>query len=338
MNNGSPVASVQNRRLRAFPTNIRFKRRRAVSSQAPWGSQLLKQFGKTSTRDPRRRRNLMNPSLASFMLKRTPSSIINPETSMSPPTAAPTFTLNTGAKIPAVGLGTWQSDPGQVATAVEHAIKSGYRHIDCAFVYGNENEVGEGIKKALDAGVCKREDLFVTSKLWCTYHRKPEQGLDESLKGLQLQYVDLYLMHWPVPMNPNGNHPLFPKHEDGSRDLDKGWSYVQTYKEMEKLLKTGKTKAIGVSNFSKKYLEELLPQVEVVPAANQIENHPYLPQEEIAEICREKGILIEAYSPLGSTGSPLFEEDGVKEVAKKHNVGPGTVLISWQGMCALTGF
>ncbi|KAK5711369.1 hypothetical protein LTR17_018436 [Elasticomyces elasticus] len=241
-----------------------------------------------------------------------------------------TYTLNTGAKIPAVGLGTWQSEKGQVATAVEQALKAGYRHIDAAFVYGNEQEVGEGLKKAFESGVCKREDVFVTSKLWCTYHRRPEECLDEGLKRLQLDYVDLYLMHWPVPMNQDGNHPLFPKHPDGSRDLDKEWSHLKTWKEMEKLLKSGKTKAIGVSNYSKRYLEELLPQCEVVPAANQIENHPYLPQQEIVDFCKEKGILIEAYSPLGSTGSPLFNEDGVKEVAKKHDVGPGTVLISWQ--------
>lgn len=139
-------------------------------------------------------------------------------------------------------------------------------------------------------------------------------------------------MHWPVPMNPNGNHPMIPKLEDGSRDLDmKEWSHVKTYKEMEKLLKTGKTKAIGVSNYSVKFLEELLPHVEVTPAANQIENHPYCPQQDIVDFCKSKGILVEAYSPLGSTGSPLFQEEGVQEVAKKHNVGPGTILISYQG-------
>lgn len=241
-----------------------------------------------------------------------------------------TFTLNTGAKIPAVGLGTWQSEKGQVATAVAHALKSGYRHIDAAFVYGNENEVGQGLKEAFDSGI-KREDVFVTSKLWCTYHRKPEECLDEGLKRLGLDYVDLYLMHWPVPMNPNGNDPLFPKHPDGSRDLDTEWKHWDTWKEMEKLLKTGKTKAIGVSNYSKRYLEQLLPHCTVVPAANQIENHPLLPQQEIADFCKEKGILIEAYSPLGSTGSPLFKEEAVTDIAKKHNVGAGTVLISYQG-------
>lgn len=133
-------------------------------------------------------------------------------------------------------------------------------------------------------------------------------------------------------MNPKGNHPLFPKHPDGSRDLDTEWKHWDTWKEMEKLPKTGKAKAIGVSNYSVRYLEQLLPHCSVVPAANQIENHPYLPQQEISDFCKEKGILVEAYSPLGSTGSPLFKEEAVEEVAKKHSVGPGTVLISYQGM------
>ena len=136
----------------------------------------------------------MNPQLANWMLARTPEHIKHPEIMTEQ-----YFTLNTGAQIPAVGLGTWQSDPGLVKDAVAHALKVGYKHIDAAFVYGNENEVGDGIKEALDSGV-KREDIFVTSKLWNTYHRKPEECLDEGLKRLGLDYVDLYLMHWPVPM------------------------------------------------------------------------------------------------------------------------------------------
>lgn len=272
----------------------------------------------------------MNPSLANFMLARTPEHIKNPEgdANMSVNTH---FKLNTGASIPAVGLGTWQSGPGEVAAAVEHALKSGYTHIDAAYVYGNEKEVGEGLKKAFESGV-KREDVFVTSKLWCTFHRDPIKCLNETLERLGLEYIDLWLMHWPVPMNPNGNHPLFPKHEDGSRDLDTEWSYIDTYKKMEEVLKTGKTKAIGVSNFSVPYLEKLLKEPNItVPAANQIENHPYLPQQEIVDFCQSKGIQVQAYSPLGSSGSPLFQEEGVKKVAEKHNVGPGTVLISYQG-------
>ncbi|KAI7554871.1 Aldo/keto reductase [Hortaea werneckii] len=241
-----------------------------------------------------------------------------------------TLKLNTGSSIPVVGLGTWQSGPGEVRNAVYHALKCGYKHIDAAFVYGNEEEVGDGIRRALEDHVITREELFVTSKLWCTYHRNPQKCLDEGLEKLGLDYVDLYLMHWPVPMNPNGNHPLFPKHTDGTRDLDTTWSHVQTYKEMEKLLATGKAKAIGVSNYSVKYLEELLPKVDVVPAVNQIENHPLLPQQDIVDYCHWKGIVVEAFSPLGSTDSPLFSEDIVLEIAAKYGIGAGSVLISYQ--------
>jgi glycerol 2-dehydrogenase (NADP+) len=144
----------------------------------------------------------MNPSLAKFILRRTPASITDPELTMNTP-----LPLNTGATIPALGLGTWQSAPGQVKTAVLHALKSGYRHIDCAYMYDNEDEVGEALQEAFKAGIVKREDVFVTTKLWCTYHSRVEQACDMSLKSLQLDYVDLYLMHWPVPMNPNGTAP-----------------------------------------------------------------------------------------------------------------------------------
>ncbi|KAF4215324.1 hypothetical protein CNMCM8980_006773 [Aspergillus fumigatiaffinis] len=239
------------------------------------------------------------------------------------------FKLNTGAEIPALGLGTWQSKPGEVERAVSHAISVGYRHIDTAYCYQNETEVGNGIKEALQSGKVKREDLFVTTKLWCTYHTRVEEALDKSLKNLGLDYVDLYLMHWPLAMNPEGNHELFPKHPDGSRDIVHSHSHVTTWKSMEKLLATGKTKAIGVSNYSKRYLEQLLPEVTVVPAVNQIENHPSLPQQEIVDFCKEKGIHITAYSPLGSTGSPLFTAEPIVAVAKKRGVSPASVLLSW---------
>lgn len=150
-----------------------------------------------------------------------------------------------------------------------------------------------------------------------------------SLKDLGLDYVDLYLMHWPVPMNPKGNHPKIPKLPDGSRDLQKDWSHIQTWKELEKVLKTGKAKAIGVCNYSKRYLEELLPHTEIMPAVNQIENHPLLPQQEIVDFCKEKGIHITAYSPLGSTGSPLMSDERVLEVAKQKGVSAGNILLSY---------
>jgi len=239
------------------------------------------------------------------------------------------FKLNTGAKIPALGLGTWQSPEGQVRAAVAHAIKVGYRHIDCAYVYGNEKEVGEGIKEGLAVAGIPRADLFITTKLWCTYHTRAEQALDMSLQSLGLDYVDLYLMHWPVAMNPDGNHEKFPKLPDGSRDLIRERSHVDTYKDMEKLIKTGKVKAIGVSNYSKKYLEELLPKVDTVPAVNQIENHPLLPQQDVVDFCKEKGTIVTAYSPLGSTGSPLFQDPHVIKLAEQKGVSPGTILLSY---------
>lgn len=133
-----------------------------------------------------------------------------------------------------------------------------------------------------------------------------------------------------------GNHPLFPKLPDGSRDIDHSHSHITTWKSMEKLLATGKVKAIGVSNYSKRYLEELLPHVSVVPAVNQIENHPALPQQEIVDFCKEKGIHVTAYSPLGSTGSPLFTAEPIVEVAKKRGVTPATVLLSWHSMLLLS--
>ncbi|KAJ9492314.1 hypothetical protein VN97_g931 [Penicillium thymicola] len=237
--------------------------------------------------------------------------------------------LNTGAEIPALGLGTWQSKPGEVERAVFHAIKVGYRHIDAALCYGNENEVGQGIKQAIDAGIVKREDLFVTTKLWCSYHARVEEGLQQSLTDLGLDYVDLYLMHWPLAMNHKGNHNIFPKLADGSRDIVHSHSHVTTWKSMEKLVGTGKVKAIGVSNYSLQFLEELMPQATIVPAANQIENHPLLPQQEIVDFCNKAGIHITAYSPLGSTGSPLFTAEPIVAVAEKRGVTPATVLLSW---------
>ncbi|KAI5781531.1 NADP-dependent oxidoreductase domain-containing protein [Geopyxis carbonaria] len=244
---------------------------------------------------------------------------------------APThFTLNTGAKIPSIGLGTWQSAPGAVETAVHHAISSaGYTHVDCAFGYGNEGEVGSALAKVFSEGKLKREDIFVTTKLWSTWHSRAAEGLDASLAKLGLDYVDLFLMHWPVALNPNGNHPNLPTKADGGRDIEENWDFVKTWKAMEALVASGKVKAIGVSNFSVPFLTHLLANTDIVPAVNQIENHPLLPQNDIVELCRKHNILITAYSPLGSTGGPLLQDETVKKVAEKHNVGVGNVLLNY---------
>ncbi|KAK4177542.1 D-galacturonate reductase [Triangularia setosa] len=245
---------------------------------------------------------------------------------MAPPKS---FTLNTGAKIPSIGLGTWQSPPGQVTSAVSYALQNGYTLIDGAYCYANEDEVGRGLAEAFASGEIKREDVFVVSKVWTTYNTRVEEGLDKSLKSLGLEYVDLFLVHWPLLMNPDGNHDRFPTKPDGTRDIIQDYDHVDTWKQMEALLKTGKTKAIGVSNYSKLYLEQLLPHATIIPAVNQIENHPALPQQEIVDLCREKGIHIMAYSPLGSTGGPLLSAEPVVKIAEKHGVKPSSVLLSY---------
>ncbi|KAK4143540.1 NADP-dependent oxidoreductase domain-containing protein [Dichotomopilus funicola] len=239
-----------------------------------------------------------------------------------------TFKLNTGQDIPALGLGTWQGEPGKVKTAVAHALKAGYRLIDGAYCYGNEDEVGQGLAEAFAAGL-KREDVFVVSKVWATYTTRCELGLQKSLDKLGLDYVDLFLVHWPLLMNPEGNDDRFPKLPNGERDIIRSHNHVDTWKQMEKLVATGKTKAIGVSNYSKRYLEQLLPHATIKPAVNQIENHPALPQQEIVDLCKQEGIHIMAYSPLGSTGGPLLTAEPVVQIAEKHGVPASTVLLSY---------
>jgi glycerol 2-dehydrogenase (NADP+) len=225
------------------------------------------------------------------------------------------YTLNNGVKIPAVGLGTWQSAKNDAYTATVTALKNGYKHIDTAAIYGNEEEVGQGI---IDSKV-DRKDIFVTTKLWNADHKQIEKALQTSLDKLKLDYVDLYLIHWPCSTDP------------ATKEAYPDWNFVDTYIGLQKLVDSGKVRAIGVSNFTLKKLQKVFdhPEFKIVPAVNQIEAHPLLKQQELFEFLNKHNILIEAYSPLGSTNSPLFKNKTINEIATKNNVEPAQVLISW---------
>ncbi|KAG4103685.1 alcohol dehydrogenase [Neocallimastix lanati (nom. inval.)] len=234
-----------------------------------------------------------------------------------------TVTLNTGAKMPVIGLGTFLSESGKIVSSVKTALKIGYRHIDCALYYLNEKEVGDGIKESLKENIVKREDIFVTSKLWNNYHR-PEmvhKAIEQTLNDLQLDYLDLFLIHWPIAQKPD--HPEFGEEMEDIPIID-------TWREMEKLYKSGKAKAIGVSNFNIDLLNDLLAKAEIKPAVNQIESHPYLPQHKLVKFCQDNNIQVTAYCPLGrGSDTNVLIDPIINEVAKKNNMTPAQVALSW---------
>jgi diketogulonate reductase-like aldo/keto reductase len=233
-----------------------------------------------------------------------------------------TITLNNNVKMPAIGLGTWRATPDDVAeSAVETAINSGYRHIDGAKAYGNEAGVGRGIAKAIKNGVASREELFVVTKLFNDDHRRVEDACRLSLQKLGLDYLDLYLVHWPCTFETG--EELKP-------------SYEETWREMEKLVEKGLVKTIGVSNMTAKKLKDLLSYAKIKPAVNQIEIHPYWRNETTIKFCQENDIHTTAYSPLGSVaatgeaGGPVVIKDPVvTQIAQEVNKAPAQVLLRW---------
>ncbi|KAJ7188602.1 Aldo/keto reductase [Mycena filopes] len=231
----------------------------------------------------------------------------------------PSFTLNDGTKIPSLGMGCWMGGPGggeRVYQMCSEALKCGYRHFDTASGYANEEEVGRAIR---DSGI-PRSDIYVTTKLGSRDHHRVKEAFEESLKKLDVSYIDLYLMHWPLGMiSPRSGKVLAPEEHP---------TYSETWKEMEKLMQTGKVKTLGVSNFSIKTLEHLLPQCEVIPATNQVELHPCLPQAELKAYCEAKNILLTAYSPLGQS-TFIMEDTTIKSIAEKVKTTPAQVLMSW---------
>ena len=214
-------------------------------------------------------------------------------------------TLNNGVKIPFLGLGVFQCNDGdETVNAVRWAIEAGYRHIDTAAAYGNEKSVGQAIH---DSGI-NRDELFVTTKLWKEDMLQGTQmkAFEKSLKLLQLNYVDLYLIHWPVPGKT-----------------------LESWKVLEDIFKSGRARAIGVSNFVQCHLDFLLQNAKVVPAVNQIQCHPYFTQQPLVAYCEKLGIACEAWSPLGGTGGNLLDDLVLKKIAEKHAKSVAQIVLGW---------
>ncbi len=219
----------------------------------------------------------------------------------------PNITLNNGTSIPQLGLGVWQAQDGaEVEVAVTAALKVGYRLIDTAAVYANEKGVGQAIRSSN----VPREELFITTKLWNADqgYKNTLKAFDKSLQKLGLDYVDLYLIHWPVP----------------AQGL-----FIETWKAFEELYRSGRVKAIGVSNFQPHHLDELLAVATIKPVVDQVELHPYFPQSELRAYARQHDIAIESWSPIGGRGGALLKEPILHEIGQKYGKSPAQVVIRW---------
>jgi len=247
------------------------------------------------------------------------------------------LTFRNGDKLDILGLGTWKSKPGEVYEAVRSAIRIGYRHFDCAFIYMNEKEIGQAFADAFAAGDVKREDVWITSKLWNHCHRREDviPALKGTLADLQLDYLDLYLVHWPH---------VFKKDFMGATKANETWStaevpHIETWRGIEEAVELGLAKHIGVCNFNKHKLGDLIGKATIKPEMNQVELHPMLHQNELLEFCQENGVHVTAYSPLGSpdrsagmkaSDEPnLFQHPIINELARKHNCTEAQIMIAW---------
>ncbi len=249
-------------------------------------------------------------------------------------------TLNTDNQIPLIGLGTWKAAPGEVYTAIRWALKLGYNHFDCAPIYGNQKEIGQAFHDAMEEDNLRRQDIFITSKLWNDSHQAKDvlSALHKTLEELQVEYLDLWLMHWPVAQKPG---TAIPSGSDDMLSL-KDVPLEETWAEMEKAYNQGLVKAIGTSNFGSEKLQLILDKGQISPAVNQVECHPYLQQNELLDFCNKNMIALTAYSPLGSGSrskdgnaesnnkSALLEDAVILNIAHKLNVSAAQVILAWQ--------
>eukprot|EP00271_Cylindrocystis_brebissonii_P015576 TRINITY_DN38508_c0_g1_i1.p1 TRINITY_DN38508_c0_g1~~TRINITY_DN38508_c0_g1_i1.p1 ORF type:complete len:316 (-),score=80.31 TRINITY_DN38508_c0_g1_i1:1377-2324(-) len=250
----------------------------------------------------------------------------------------PSLKLTSGHAMPIIGMGVWRADAGKLPQLIKEAISIGYRHFDCAADYKNEAEVGEALEEVLKEGQVKREDLFITTKLWTSDHAHVKGACLDSLKKLRLSYLDLYLIHFPIATKHTGvGNTSSAKGEDDILDIDVTVSLENTWRQMEALVEEGLVKSIGISNFDIYLTRDVLAYSKIKPAANQIETHPYFQRDSLVKFCQKHGIVVTAHTPLGGAAanaelfkskSPL-EDDVITELAKKYNKTAAQVVLRW---------
>jgi alcohol dehydrogenase (NADP+) len=256
-----------------------------------------------------------------------------PRTSTSPPVPLRQTILplsNGTDAIPAVGFGTLIRDPAAAKRAIKTALDVGYRHLDCAELYGNEYIVGNAMREAFEAGTVRRKDLFVTTKLWNNNHRPARVGpaLAASLRRLQLDYVDCYLIHTPFAFPPGDDQ--HPRDAQNRPIYDSAVTLVETWRAMERLVDEGKCSSIGLSDISLEKLKEIIAAARIKPAVVQVESHPYLPEWELLDFCRRNGIVMLAFAPLGHGMEPRVIEDPViTAIAQRLQKTPAQVALAW---------
>jgi aldehyde reductase len=244
------------------------------------------------------------------------------------------------ATMPALGFGTLITGATETRNATRTALEAGFRHLDCAERYHNEDSVGEAIRQAIQAGLLTRDDLFVTTKLWNNNHRpeRVQPAFESSCGRLQLDYIDLYLIHTPFAFQPGDNQD--PRDQNDNVIYDNDISLMDTWRAMEKLVNSGKCKAIGLSDVSLEQVQEIFKSARIKPSVVQVESHPYLPQAEILNFCNRNGLVMLAFAPLGHGIKPgLLEDRVISAIAQRVNKTPAQVLLAWavqRGTAVLT--